>query len=602
MTRVDEFDAFYASAHRVILVTTYAKGGDRDLARAATIDAFRMAWRQWSRVSAADPMTIVRAEAWKATTRHQGTHPWRRRRPHDTDRDLVAQLAQLDQPTRRLLSLLTIADLDLDEAALEVGIDDESALELASRGFSQIEQALGATLDEVVERMRALAVVTAGLDMPTAAEIRRSATLGARISGVVLVVLALVVTLAGGALVAEGDATARQTALPDREKIGAESRDIVLDAHDLGTDDLLTVSQVSRLRPNATWTIEGTDTDAENTTPYATCPTTRFADPNPLKVFVRAYTTGTDRVAQSIEVSRSQEASEAAFKRLVSFYAECEHPRTRLVDAYRVQRPFGDFQILRLQSYRSPARFITVGLAQSGALTSTLVHESPGTKRTDVRQFARVLNDSIVRVCADSGGDCTTRFTVTEAPPPALSRYPEFLGVVDLPPIRSVDSVWSGSEPLPARDDNPTATACDRASYAGENVLDARARVFAIPEATELPEQFALTQTVARLKDAKIARKFTDTVAARVKKCPNGDLPATIEDAKKFEGDGFTAQSWRIGLEVDEDNVVYYRMGIARRGDTVTQVLFPPVGKYSISEREFRAVLRRAGERLAHAS
>lgn len=603
MTRVDEFDAFYASTQRVTFVATYAKCGDRDVAREATIDAYRHAWRQWSRIAAGNPGAFARAEAWKGTALSRGTHPLRKRRPHDTDRQLVDLLTDMDSASRRLLSLMTIADLDLDEAAMEVGVGDEAALELASRGFSRLEAGLGASIDEVVERMRALALVAVGLDFPTAQEIRRSATSGARRNSILLVVLALVVTLVGGAFVAEGDATARQAALPDREKIGAESRDIVLDAHNIDTDDLLTVDEVTNLRPTAAWTIEATDSDPENTTPYATCPTTRFADPDPLKVFVRAYTADAgDRVAQAIEVSRSEAASEAALKRLVSFYAGCEHPRTRLVDAYRVQRPFGDFQILRLQSYRSPARFITVGVAQSGALTSTLVHESPGTKRPKVRQFAQALNESVSRVCADSGGDCTKEFRVRATDPPAAATNPQFLGVVDLPPVAKVDSVWSASDPIPVSEQNPTATVCDKASFTGKRFRDANTRVFAIPDAPVLPEQFALTQTTARMKNAKAAAGYVNDLIDKVGECPDGDLPVKIEDAKKVAGDGFAGMSWRVGLEVGQDDIVYYRMGIMRRGDAVAHLLFPPAGKFSISAGEFRSVLHRAGERLAYAT
>jgi len=600
MTRVDEFDAFYASTQRVILVTTYAKCGDRDVARDATIDAYRHAWRQWARVSG-DPISFVRSEAWKGTALSRGAHPWRKRRVHQTDEQLLAQLAELDQPTRRLLSLLTIADIDLDAAAVEVGVDDETALELASRGFARLEEGLRATIDEVVERMRALAVITAGLDLPTAAEVRRSATRGARRNTVALVVAALALTLMGGAFVADGDAMSRQTALPDREKIGAESRDIVLDSHNIGADDLLTASEVANLNSDAEWSVEATDTDPANTTPYATCPTTRFADPDPIKVFVQAYTSDAgDRVAQSIEVSRSQAASEEALQKLISFYAGCQHPRTRLVDAYRVERPFGDFQILRLQSYREPARFITVGLAQSGTLTSTLVHESPGTKRTDVRQFARTLNTSVSRVCADSGGDCSERFAVTAAVPPPAAKNQGYLGVVDLPPVGKIDSVWSASEPMPVEGENPTATVCDGATFTGKAFSSSGARVFAIPEATQLPEQFALTQTVARMSSEKAAKKYLAALAKRVDECPDGDLPTRVDQKKTLKGDGYTGTSWRVGLEVDKDEVVYYRMGLARRGAVVTQLLFPPAGKYSISGGEFRSVLARAGERLVH--
>ncbi len=601
MTRVDTFDAFYASTQRVTLATTYAKCGDLEVARDATADAYRHAWRQWSRVGPA-PAGFVRSEAWQGTALSRGTHPLRRRRERGHDGALLDALADLDRESRRLIALMTIADLDIDEAAREVGVDDELALELASRGFSRLEESLGATIDDVVARLRALAGASAVVDLPSAVELRRSASRGGRRNTVLLIALAVVVALLGGAFVADGDAMARQSALPDREKIGAESPDIVLDSHNIGTDDLLTVEAVSALNPDATWTIEGTDTDPTNQTPYATCPTTRFADPDPLKVFVRAYTSeADDRVAQSIEVSRSQEASEAAYQRLVSFYAECEHPRTRLVDAYRVERPFGDFQILRLQSYRSPARFITVGLAQSGALTSTLVHESPGTEPTDVDVFAGVLNDSISRVCADSGGDCSKEFDVVETLPPPAAENPEFLGVVDLPPVDTIDSVWSASDPVPVTSQNPAATSCDNASFTGKDFIDARSRVFAIPEATVLPDQFALTQTTAQMSSERAVNDFVRDVSKQVDACPDGDLPTTVDQKTKISGDGFRGNSWRIGFEIDKDEYVHYRMGIVRRGDAVTQVLFPPAGKYAISAKEFNSVLQRAGERLAYA-
>ena len=74
-----------------------------------------------------------------------------------------------------------------------------------------------------------------------------------------------------------------------------------------------------------------------------------------------------------------------------------------------------------------------------------------------------------------------------------------------------------------------------------------------------------------------------------------------FEDMMKRHGDDFIGRSWRIGLEIGKDEVVHYRMGVVRRGSNVTQVLFPPAGKYAIFGGEFRAVLKRAGERLAHA-
>ena len=40
---------------------------------------------------------------------------------------------------------------------------------------------------------------------------------------------------------------------------------------------------------------------------------------------------------------------------------------------------------------------------------------------------------------------------------------------------------------------------------------------------------------------------------------------------------------------------------MVRRGAVVSQLLFPPAGKYAISAGEFQALAVRAGERLAYA-
>src|SRR5690606_7493420 len=118
-----------------------------------------------------------------------------------------------------------------------------------------------------------------------------------------------------------GDAFGTLEGVPYREKIGAERPDIILDSHNIDTDDLLALDQVESLNPELEWTVDATETDTANSTPYSTCPPTRFADPDPLKVFVRAYSTvpSAERVAQSIEVSRSQENSEAAYATLLGW-------------------------------------------------------------------------------------------------------------------------------------------------------------------------------------------------------------------------------------------------------------------------------------------
>ena len=306
--------------------------------------------------------------------------------------------------------------------------------------------------------------------MPPADTIRRRAQVGRRRNTVLLVAAAFALVVGGGFVVTDGDALETSAALPHREKIGSEGPDLVLQAQKIGTDDLLSMSQVKRLDPDGAWKVVGTDDDTQSTTPYATCPTKRFADKDPLRAFVRTYEVpgkSDERVAQAIEVSRSADQAEEAYVRLVRWYSDCEHPRVQLVGSYVVQRPFGDFRILRLRSHRSPERTFTVGFSHSGTVTSTLVHEVDGAEGPDIEDFARTLNDSVAKVCKDSGGRCTDDIEVAGTDPPRTSEAPAFLGIVDLPPIADIDQVWAGVKPGPAKV-NPAATQCDCGELQGE--------------------------------------------------------------------------------------------------------------------------------------
>ena len=49
MTRVDEFNSFYNRTFTQALQVTYAVTGDRQVAFESTVDAYRRAWRDWSK-------------------------------------------------------------------------------------------------------------------------------------------------------------------------------------------------------------------------------------------------------------------------------------------------------------------------------------------------------------------------------------------------------------------------------------------------------------------------------------------------------------------------------------------------------------------------
>jgi hypothetical protein len=603
MTRVDEFNSFYSSTFRDAVQVTYALCGDRQVAIESTVDAYRRAWRDWSKIRDRHPLSYVRNEAWKITGLSRGAHPLRRRHEEDSDTELLSALHDLPVDDRRLIVLMTLGNTDLEEASREVGQPAEEGIENVTTALAVLEAKLGEGIDAIERRMHGLSATTDALEMPPAADVRSAAKRGRQRNTVLLVAAAIALIFGGGLVATDGDALATSGDLPDRQKIGAERPDVVLDAHKIDAGNLLAPKQLATLDSTRRWTTESTDEDVTNKTPYATCPTKRFADSNPLKVFVRTFTgdgTGNARVAQAIEVSRSDKVATAAYQRLVQWYSDCEHPRTQLVASYTVKRPFGDFQILSLRSNRSPERTFTVGFSHSGTITSTLVHEVDGAVGPDIASFARTLDASVSKVCKDSGGRCSDTIEVLPSDPPPTTEAPSFLGIVDLPPIATIDKVWAGTD-FPA-ETSPAATQCDKASYTGDSVVKAASRVYVLYEATELPPEFGVAETTARFASAEKAKAFVQKLSGRIDNCKDQILSATIDQKKKASVTGASGTVWRVGFEVEGGKKVYYRTALVRRGADIAQVTFTPAGQYDISQGAFKAIAERAATRLKYAT
>lgn len=603
MTRVDEFNSFYTATFAEALRVTYAVSGDRQVAFEATVDAYRRAWRDWSKIRDRNPISYVRNEAWKLTALNRSTHPLRRRHEEDADTELLGALHDLPVDDRRLIVLMTLGNTDLEEASREVGLPAEDGIENVTTALVTLEQALGVSIDTVERRMHGLATVTDSLEAPRPADIRTAARRGRQRNTILLVAAAICVILGGGYVATDGDALATSEQLPKRQKIGAETKDILFDAEKIDSSNLLSARQVKGIDKTRTWKIDNTDEDVKNTTPYATCPTTRFADKNPLKVFVRSFSSSgpdNERVAQSIELSRSEKIASASYERLVQWYSDCEHPRTELVAAYTVQRPFGDFQILKLRSHGKPGRTFTVGFSHSGTITSTVVHEIDGAKGPSIEAFAQMLNSSVGKVCKDSGGECSNDIEVVRTAPPPTSESPAFLGIVDLPPIADIQKVWAAA-PL-AASTNPAATLCDKADFTGNSIKQAGSRIYVLYQARNVPDEFGISETVARFSSAAKAKKFVDVINKRVESCGKKILSAEVDQDSDISTSSFSGVARRISFQVtgSPKSRVYYRTAIIQRGTDVAQVTFTPAGKYDISPKKFASIAQRAATRLAY--
>jgi hypothetical protein len=592
VTRVDEFDHFYSSTSGTTLRATYAVCGDRNVAVEATVDAYRHAWRDWNKIRHHAPDAWVRTEAWRLTALSRSTHPLRQRHEEDSDRELLTALARLRIDDRRLIALLTLGAVDLEDACREVGVPAQQGAESVTTALVGLESALGEPLEQLEERMHRLSRVTRTLILPAAGVVRHRAQLGRRRNTIALVAGAVLIALGGGVL------SAAEPDDADRHRIGDTMVDPVLLAQKMGPDDLLRPSQVTRLDRDAIWRVLGTNDDLGEKVPYATCPPRRFADPDAVRALVRTFQAGKseERIAQAVEVSRNSDDAMASFLRQEQWYGDCRLPGVQLTGAWTVRRADPDFRVLQLVSHQEPEQTFTVGLGVTGNVVTTLVHRSAGKDGPDPWAFASVLNDAVGKVCQFSGRRCEAGLVLRRTSPPATLRSPQFLAIADLPPVGDATGVWTGvsTDPKSHRD----AAVCDNADFSGSRP---KSRAYVQSEIADIPKEFGVSETVGRFSNEDDADEFIDSVEANLYDCPDENLAAQVDEAYAIDEGPLDGTSWRVRLDLPDGSQAQYRTAAVRNGLTVAQVTATPAGKYEISRRAFEKLVERAGERLAYA-
>lgn len=592
MTRVDEFDSFYRATAANTVTVTYALSGDRDATRDAVISAYRHAWSSWSKIRLRRPLDFVRATAASMVGFEERTHPIRHRHQSVEDPELFAALDLLPYDSRLLLVLMTLGNADLERASREAGVGVEDGIERATSALAILERSLELDLGAVEERITALAAVKLGVRMPAAVIIRETAARGQRRGTIAAIAAAVVLIALGGAVTTTGSMFTRMTDVPDRQRLGAETADRILDAATISADDLLTTNAAGALDATSNWKTLSTDDDPTSQTPYATCPTTRYATKRPLRVFVRTMegSKGHARIAQAIEVAQSNAGAATASKVVVSWYANCQHPRVQLLRTYT-----GDHMtILQLTSHRDPVRTFTVGVRQTGNVVTTLVHETDGMQGPSAQAFATSLAGAANQLCSKSGGDCGATATIRPAEPPRASEAPAFLAVVDLPPIANVDHVWAGVD---ARSD-PAITLCKERSAA--STAHPGSRLYVIPEAG-LPEAFGVAETVATFASEEAAAEYLGQVSSTMSRCERHNLSASVSKAQGFRTKSYRGLMWHLHFELNKRTSISYRTAVIQRGNTVAKVTFTPAGDLDMSTATFLALSKRAAERLLYA-
>jgi DNA-directed RNA polymerase specialized sigma24 family protein len=592
MPTAEEFDEFYVNTRRRLVLQTFALTGDLGASRTAVRDAYVATRHHWNKVGRmADPEQWVRPRAWSIAQRRHSARRWHREKSLTTDQSaLLEALHRLPDGQRKTLVLTHLAAVPLSDIGREIGETQDRTEDLLQAGTAAVAVELDADSTSIRARLESLGEVTDAVKLPRPPIIRRNGLRRRRNHAVVGSVLAVLVTIGAGALV-----------MPDAAD-PAPPRPSTLVSKKM----LLTPEQVAPLSPKQAWEVTGTSNNTEGEGINTMCQTDRFADPVGLGTWVRRFVTTTPQrsLVQTVEISNTPGAAKKAYDTTLGWYTGCTVPRIQLVDAYAVQGVGEQAQILRMRIPDQQARSFVIGIARSGALTTSAVLETHTAAPPAPNLMVAALTASMQDLCSSEvAGDCVGAVTTQAALPPATGEAAGMLAIADLPTIADVMFAWAGTDPVPARL-NVAATTCDEADFTKAGATDPVTRTYLIPEAN-LPKRFGLTETRGEFSTGKAAVAFVTRIVTRMKTCPKRDLGSTVSH-QVVQVKGATGPSyalWRLENQVNKnEDVVPFWMGVVQAGRQVAQVTMTPVGKYDVDRRTFEALVVRARDRLLEVS
>jgi len=604
MSDPEQFDAFYTQARDRLLVLAFALTGDLPASRGAVRDSFIAAWHHWGKVRRLDdPEAWLRPQVWSHAQRRHTARIWHRDRKLDPElRATLDSLARLPVVGRKALLLTQLTSTSRLEMAREVGLPLEAAEERLSQATTQFALHRQVSTTAVRPLLDALAAHCADQRWPRATIVRRAGTTRRRthaLAGVALVTTALVVS--GYAVADDGGvhptlaaAGHRITDVPS-EGTG-EGSGPTQEADPITTEALLTREQVTRAVPGRQWRITGTDPAQGRALP---CQRRAYADTGAATSLVRNFTTRRQRGApqlaavQTVELSDDTQAAAKGFATTTGWFAGCTADRTQLLGVRRVDGLGDQAEQYALQAWDDPRATLVLGVARTGRITTVTLTRTAGSDRPDLAANLRLLVSAVDDLCPTSaGGQCSAMPEAVDVPAPPTGDLPMMLTELDLPAVDGVDQPWAGTTPRRAVD-NLAATGCDETSFRGPGWQHAMTRSFLVPGA-DLADTFGLTETVGRRPGPPSARAVLAEVRKRLASCPDRELGTKVQTLRNAPD----LSVWRVRTQVSDRQVVTFYMGVVRNGRAVAQVGFVPDGSHTMTPERFRALVRRAGERL----
>jgi DNA-directed RNA polymerase specialized sigma24 family protein len=588
MPTAEEFDEFYVTTRRRLVLQTLAVTGDLGASRTAVRDAYVAARHHWNKVGRmADPEQWVRPRAWTIGQRRHTTRPWHREKSLTADQTaLLEALHKLTDVQRKTLVLNHLAAVPLSDIGREIGETQERAEIHLQAATSALALSLDGDATAIRRRLESLGTAADTVKLPRPQIIRRNGLRRRRNHAVIGSGLAVLVTLGAGALVMPdaGD--------PPPPRPGAL----------VSKRMLLSAEQVAPLAPRQAWQVTGTSDNTEGQGINTMCQAAQFADTHGLGTWVRTFVASTPprSLVQTVEISNSPGAAKKAYDTTLGWYAGCTVPRIQLVDAYAVQGVGEEAVVLRMRIPGQQPRSFAIGIARTGSLTTSSVLETGTPAPAQPELLVSALTASVQNLCESKvAGACVGAVTTLATMPPPTGETAGMLAIADLPAIADVAFAWAGTDPAPAIE-NVAATTCDEADFARAGAKDPVTRTYLIPEA-DLPKRFGLTETLGQFPTAKAATGFVAKIAARMEACPDRELGSTVSQTviRLKPGAGASYALWRLENQVNqEEELVPFWMGVVQVGRYVAQVNLTPVGKYDVDQATFEALVVRARDRL----
>lgn len=591
------FEAFYQNVRARLLLQTWALTGDLAAAQKGVRDALVITWHHWAKVSRLeDPESWVRPQAWSHAQRRHVARPFHRERNVDPEiRATLQALNKLHLLPRKILLLAHLTTLPLDQLAREVGVPQarvEKELQSATSLFS-LERNVPTT--QILGLFEPMSHELEQTRWPRTTIITRAGSNRRRAhtaAGAAVAVAAFV----GSGFVAYADGG--QHPRLDTLQLHTPRSARPAASYTLPANRLLSDTQVDA-QLKGRWTTELTSDNSTGDGLVLPCQQARFADKDADATLARTFS-GPNQLTtgQTIEVSASTARAEAAYTSALQWYGGCTDARVQLMSTQQVAGVGDRANLVVLRDWAAPAHQIVVGVARTGALTTTVASSTTPTtsQNQSVAAGLELLGQAVAQLCTlPRHGACNGTPSATTVPPLATGTHPELLSAVDLPPVAGVDQPWVGTEPAAATS-NVAATRCDNTVFHTAGVHGDLTRSFVIPTATGLAPQFGLTETVGAFASPKAAKTFVAGVRSELVGCPQKDLGSKVDQIEQDATPDMTV--WRVTVSLSDKSSVIYLMAIVRQGSNVAQIGFVPSGTSTITDPDFVALAHRAADRL----